>query len=664
MRLNFGWLFLLFLLFFTCSKRGSESFGLVQQIKTLEFTREPDAQKWQTLYQSLPNDANLLKTFVLSAGQTRNSALFPLLKQIFHHSLSAKDDSLFTLCVFSLTQVAPSESESLFLNYLENDSLSSAQRPKLIQALGYCGGRKSLPLLAKLAQERSFRSYAYYALGLLAKKHVYDDSTRFNFTDSTRTAPPSVDEAFYLYQIPFTPSLLKKVVEWLPRSKAKVKSLLLKKLAKEDGLATLLARDSLRAQTLKRALFGVLAKQNRSSHLLLPALKLAAFFADSVTFSKVQPFIRTGTPAVQVQAAQTLLRLNRQKALPLLTKRIAELPYTAQRAFLIKTLTSADPSLGYLLINQNLDKGSAHFRAILLEALGQTRIPLAMKMLRRFLSVDDPVIIQGALNALEKAHALTPGILRPLLQNKHYPVVAMAVDWYARHDKAPQKDLLFHLYKTFRSPGNCEIQLSVAKLLKEHYSLTSAESDTLRKYLAHPFLQKSLAQILGQNLEPRPASLALFPAFLQPDSLMASDSLPIVRIKTSKGSFRVRLFANVAPLTVKNFLHLAQSHFYDHLVFHRVVPDFVVQGGDPTGTGWGGTNYLIPSEHSPYPFKRGTVGIATAGFDTGSCQFFICLSDQPHLNGNYTAFGRVIDSMNVVENLEIGDTIIHIKRIE
>ncbi len=663
MRFYFAWFFLFFLLLGACSKKEPESHGTLQKIKMLEITREPDTQKWQSLYQNLPN-ATLLKSFVLSAGQTRNPALFPLLKQIFRRSLSTNDDSLFTLCVFSLAQVAPQKSESLFLKYLNADSLSSGQIPKVVQALGYCGSRKSLLVLEGLTQNRLFRSYAYYALGLLAKKHIYDDSTRFAFADSARTAPPSLGEAFYLYQIPLNTTLTKKIIAWLPRTRNETSVYLLKKLARQTDLTTLLATDSLSSKVLQRVLFKLLARPKQGAHILLPTLKLAACFNDSITFSKIQPFIHAGAPAVQVQAAQTALRIDKQRALPILAKRISELPYTAERALFIKALTSANPSLGYLLINQNLDKGSSHFRAILLEALGETRIPLAMRMLRQFLSVDEPIIIQGALNALENVHAITPGVLNPLLQSKHFPVVAMAIDWYVQHKKAPQKDILFHLYKTFHSPDNCELQLSVAKLLKAHYSLTSAENDTLWKYLAHPFLQKSLAAILGQTFEPHPVPLSLFPRFLHPDSLAPGDSLPIVRIKTSKGSFRVQLFADVAPFTVKNFLHLAQTHFYDHLVFHRVVPDFVVQGGDPTGTGWGGSNYLIPSEHSPYPFKRGTLGIATAGFDTGSCQFFICLSDQPHLNGNYTAFGRVIDSMNVVENLEVGDTIIHIKRIE
>ncbi|RMG82610.1 MAG: peptidylprolyl isomerase [Bacteroidetes bacterium] len=155
--------------------------------------------------------------------------------------------------------------------------------------------------------------------------------------------------------------------------------------------------------------------------------------------------------------------------------------------------------------------------------------------------------------------------------------------------------------------------------------------------------------------------LKYLPKFLQPDSVIEQHSPLIAEISTSKGVFKVRLEYQLAPLTVKNFVHLAQNRFYDQLYFHRVVPDFVVQGGDPTGTGWGGPGFLIPSEHSPLPFKKGSVGIATAGFDTGGCQFFICHSDQPHLNGNYTLFGKVISGMSVIDKIEVGDRILSVK---
>ena len=92
-----------------------------------------------------------------------------------------------------------------------------------------------------------------------------------------------------------------------------------------------------------------------------------------------------------------------------------------------------------------------------------------------------------------------------------------------------------------------------------------------------------------------------------------------------------------------------------------MIADFVIQGGDPLGDGWGGAEYLIPSEDNDLPFVQGSVGIATSGFDTGSCQFFICHSEQPHLTGNYTNFGIVKEGIAVVDEILPGDKIIDIQ---
>lgn len=132
---------------------------------------------------------------------------------------------------------------------------------------------------------------------------------------------------------------------------------------------------------------------------------------------------------------------------------------------------------------------------------------------------------------------------------------------------------------------------------------------------------------------------------------------PYATITTNKGSFEFVLFFDVAPLTVLNFIDLADDGFYENVIFHRVISDFVAQGGDPTGTGWGGPGYLIRCEYSPEPYIRGTVGIATSGKDTGGSQFFIALAPLPHLDARYTVFGQVLSGMDVVDQLVIGDTI-------
>jgi len=132
---------------------------------------------------------------------------------------------------------------------------------------------------------------------------------------------------------------------------------------------------------------------------------------------------------------------------------------------------------------------------------------------------------------------------------------------------------------------------------------------------------------------------------------------PTAIIITSKGEIEIELYFDIAPLTVMNFLKLAKEGFYNGLTFHRVVPNFVVQGGDPRGDGWGGPSYYIRSEYSDKPYARGTIGMAASGRDTGGSQFFITLSPQPHLEGRYTVFGQVVVGMDVVDQIVVGDLI-------
>ena len=131
----------------------------------------------------------------------------------------------------------------------------------------------------------------------------------------------------------------------------------------------------------------------------------------------------------------------------------------------------------------------------------------------------------------------------------------------------------------------------------------------------------------------------------------------IVNVKTNKGNIKIELLPDVAPFTVMNFLKLSERNFYDGSIFHRVVSNFVIQGGDPTGTGYGGPGYSIRSEYSNLPYERGMVGMASSGKDTEGSQFFITHSAAPHLDGKYTIFGKVTEGMDVVDKIMIGDVI-------
>jgi len=128
-------------------------------------------------------------------------------------------------------------------------------------------------------------------------------------------------------------------------------------------------------------------------------------------------------------------------------------------------------------------------------------------------------------------------------------------------------------------------------------------------------------------------------------------------ISTSKGDIVIELFADIAPNTVNSFVFLAEKRYFDGLVFHRVVENFVVQGGDPRHDSEGGPGYTLRDELNDLPYLRGTVGMALDWRDTGGSQFFITHSPQPHLDGRYTAFGRVVAGMEVVDAMLPGDRI-------
>ncbi|MEP6801426.1 MAG: peptidylprolyl isomerase [Acidobacteriota bacterium] len=132
------------------------------------------------------------------------------------------------------------------------------------------------------------------------------------------------------------------------------------------------------------------------------------------------------------------------------------------------------------------------------------------------------------------------------------------------------------------------------------------------------------------------------------------------RVETAAGAFTIRLAGDAAPLTVVNFVSLAEKRYFDGVRIHRVVPNFVLQDGDPTGTGNGGPGYEIRDEISPLEYGRGAVGMALSGPDTGGSQWFATHSPQPHLNGLYTVFGQIVEGQSTLERIGQGERILRV----
>ncbi len=147
-----------------------------------------------------------------------------------------------------------------------------------------------------------------------------------------------------------------------------------------------------------------------------------------------------------------------------------------------------------------------------------------------------------------------------------------------------------------------------------------------------------------------------------------NEQLPHVTIETEKGNIIIELYPDAAPATVDNFASLIQSGFYDGVSFHRYVPGFVIQGGDPEGTGRGGPGWTIKGEFQDPDLRekmpahtKGVIAMArTPNPDSAGSQFYICLNTNRHLDGEYTTFGKVIDGIDVVDSLREGDVMVRV----
>jgi peptidyl-prolyl cis-trans isomerase B (cyclophilin B) len=131
-------------------------------------------------------------------------------------------------------------------------------------------------------------------------------------------------------------------------------------------------------------------------------------------------------------------------------------------------------------------------------------------------------------------------------------------------------------------------------------------------------------------------------------------------IETEKGNLVLELFANDVPVTVNNFVFLTREGFYDNTTFYRIIPDFMAQGGDPTGTGTGGPGYKFADEFTKHTHITGALSMANAGPNTNGSQFFITYEPQPHLDHKHSVFGQLAQGAEVLKLLQSGDTLIGI----
>jgi cyclophilin family peptidyl-prolyl cis-trans isomerase len=187
------------------------------------------------------------------------------------------------------------------------------------------------------------------------------------------------------------------------------------------------------------------------------------------------------------------------------------------------------------------------------------------------------------------------------------------------------------------------VLISIPLLLTACQSTKSSNESSNNKSTGEPTTMDTAAQPV-RSFDKAPEKL--------PDDQVTNKE---VILKTTKGEIKFTLLTDDAPLTVSNFVFLVSNHFYDGLTFHRVEPNFVIQGGDPKGNGTGGPGYKFADEPVKRSYSRGIVAMANSGPNTNGSQFFIMLKDTP-LPPAYTVFGEVTSGMDVVDQIRVGDT--------
>ena len=301
-----------------------------------------------------------------------------------------------------------------------------------------------------------------------------------------------------------------------------------------------------------------------------------------------------------------------------------------------------------------------------IKALEKIRSPQANQLLVR---LADAGITAQSTRALE----VLVDLERPTLPARYFldklklgdPAITTVVATHFRYRKDTSAvQPLLKAYGRFQAPRDMEALEAV--LLALDSLATPALAEFFQQQLSNPYPR--IRQIaLDALLRFKPGQVVKAPPITRKYAVrwdfprVPARARPRVRIVTTRGTIEVELRPDKAPVTVANFLSLVKQGFYNGIYFHRVVPGFVVQAGDPRGDGWGGPGYAIPCEYNDLTYQRGVMGMAHAGKDTGGSQFFIAQLPQPHLNGRYTAFGKVVAGMEVVDSLMVYDQIKEIR---
>jgi cyclophilin family peptidyl-prolyl cis-trans isomerase/HEAT repeat protein len=623
---------------------------LALEIRNLEFQRSTDSSIFKNYVEDQSVEIRILTADAIS--KIGSPAHLPVL----HKLLTDNEPGVLKKTLFALGQIG--DQDSLLTSLIDRDKFRPYQK-EIIGALGTSKSNFLLTILLNRLESTpdSIKSRMIEAIAFIApknyKNHKIRDYLFDKNTDITEMA------AYFYARHP-----LRSAISYLIRANIHPGSTgdkyRLKALQQSMEKYNIQYLDSTLADSLKFRLIADLKSKSLSWQHRLYELSILRHFQDSLSFETIAGYLIDSNPHLRLFAINAIAKFDTIDAKSTLLQAYQDRDW-ADKGHIILALSKDNPEMIYSLIQQNLDKGHTYFKQLLLKGLARINNRMSIRQLRQFLLVPNVHLNLTAYNELSKYGYIGYNQTKKLLLSGDMALTSIAAQWIVSHPDFARFDDLSAAYAKFNEPEGVETLMAILQ------TIPLVASEESNRFLQEVYRNTRSFMIAKQAKESLLNAKQTIPprAELKVDLFVPEEKIfqiePIqVTLETSKGNILLELLPEIAPATVSNFVYLAKRGYYNNILFHRVVPDFVVQCGDPRGDGWGGPGYAIPCEYNDLPFKRGTIGMATSGKDTGGSQFFICHSDQPHLNRRYTAFAVVLDGMDIVDNIEIEDKIIKI----
>ena len=627
-------------------------------------------------------DPGVRRQAALAMGRIGSEAAVPLLIEMtFDQDTVVQQDAVFALGLIQ-SEAANDRLRQLVLN-TPPDSQTGTQA-EAVTAIAWIGGPVAVEFFNELL-ERWFGSAVSASLPLSVRRAVGDAWLL------GEEAPVKLMEEFLDSPI--------REVRWRtvfalsrlgdPRSAA----VLLRSTSDREAIVRSFAVKALTADYARASGLderGIAARVNRligdsDPHVRVNALRALGTYGLEDFVPAVVERLKDNDPNVQAQALQTLGLLGGTKAIESLRDGLRDRTFSNRRAAILGLSRAAGPDAMEDILEW-YSSSAWRDRSTAAQALANVGGDSAGTLLEKMLTDPDGRVVAAAYTALagewpERALQLAPG----LLSNPDPVVRARAAQQLVDQPSADNLDALIECYRISLRDPISDARIAAVEAIGAIADLGTDKEALVSSRFVSRFPTADDYLVRRAALDALPVAAARwgsdFPIQtgrqmgdyrqIARELLLPADRaqiFPRVIIETNQGDLELELFAGDAPIAVHTFLQLVDRRYFDGGTWHRVVPNFVVQDGDPRGDGWGGPGYALRDEPNRKRYLRGTVGVALSGPDTGGSQFFITLSPQPHLDGIYTVIGRVDfgDATRQVtsplDRITLGDRIRRIRR--